>query len=138
MLTDPTADAHVPHDAWTQHGAGLPTRIDHLRFFQADGLLRGGAHLLTYDTWHSACPGQATVLVNAGFTDHCQPFLFKRQQGDGTAWAYLTTGCAAIIAVAHTRHHQGGPNPCQPCFYKRRLQGSGGADFHALAAAQTS
>ena len=118
LLTDPAADAHIPQHTRALHRAGLPARIDHLGFFQPDGFLRRGAHLLAHDTRHSTRPRQAAVPVDAGFTDHRQAFFLQRQQRDGAAWAHLPTGSTAIIAIPHAWHHQRRPDACQPGFDK--------------------
>jgi hypothetical protein len=56
VLTDPAANTQVSQYRWAFNRARLPPGINHISFFQADGFLRGGAHLLTYDAGHPTCP----------------------------------------------------------------------------------
>ena len=109
MLTNPAADAKIAKNTWSLYRAGLPAGISHLSFFQTDGFLRCGAHLLAHNARNTTGPWQTAVVVDAGFPNHCQAFFFQFEQRNGTRRAYLAASCTAIITITHAWHYQWGP-----------------------------
>ena len=100
VLADAAADAQLAHHGGALDDDRLAIRAGNGDFFQADGFLRGGAHLLAHNAGRGAGPGQAAVAVDRGLADHGFPLALQIQLGDRPRGAHLPAGGAAVIAVA--------------------------------------
>ncbi len=102
---------------------------------QLNGLFGQRAHLLADDAVDVLCPWNAAVLIYLGLADDRLLFLRQRQLGNGAGRADLAAAVAGVVAVAQPRHHHRCPGAVEVGACLTGVDGPGGADADADAAA---
>ena len=120
---------------WKLDGNLRTIRTPDCGFFQLNGLFGQRAHLFANQAGLVVRPGNAAVLIDIGQTNNLLAFLFKGKRWNGLDRADLAAQVAGIVAVAQTRHQDGGTQPLQSGIEDRRLEPAGGTNPDAFVTA---